>query len=217
MCNNAVRNYLKCAGVVPIVVLLLSLIALNACIPGPGGSVIGSATRTTMAKTAMASRASRTLAPTSAGATKPKATAVPSPTVLQPPLLTFKKAFAFLIKESGVADLALYSYDAADVDDQGQSADYTIAGYSAAQKRFCYHYTPTKGELKLTCRDQETIDDPIVDDLDTLKDSPELVKEAVAKYTTCPSGLHLAINLTQGVAQLTCFKAKWSCEISPYK
>ena len=59
--------------------------------------------------------------------------------------------------------------------------------------------------------------DPLVDDLNTLKDSPELMQEAVQTYTACPDGANLAVNLTQSEAQLLCSSNGWSGSISPYR
>jgi hypothetical protein len=203
MCGHVVQSrHVNSTRALSIVVLALMLLALNACIPGPGGSVINGPTRTAVSATIRA--------------TKPRPTFTPAPTVAKAQPLTFKKAFTFLIQQSGVADLAFFAYDASNVDAQGQSANYTITGYSPTQRRTCYHYTGANGELTLSCRDQESIAGPTVADLDTLKDSPDLVAEAFAKYEPCTTGLHLNINLSQSEAQMVC-SAKWSGEVSPFK
>jgi hypothetical protein len=116
-----------------------------------------------------------------------------------------------------VADLAFYGYDAFNVDTLGQSSNYTISGYSADQNRFCYMKARPNGELEVKCRNQDNIDAPVVDDLDNLKDTPELIDEAFTKYAPCTTGLRLGVNLTQSEAQFLCDDSGWSGEVSPYK
>jgi hypothetical protein len=131
--------------------------------------------------------------------------------------ITMHQAFELLRQKSGVGGLAFYGYQAFSVDSQGQSIHFTISGYSPAQKKFCYLNSDVN-DIQLHCRDQASIDAPIVSDLATLKGSPEMVREAFAKYAPCPDEkLNLAVNLTQAQAQFLCVAAHWSGEISPYK
>ncbi|MBN1317256.1 MAG: hypothetical protein JXA42_17360 [Anaerolineales bacterium] len=184
-------------------VLSLGLLVLTSCQPGAADSGATIPSRTVPLPTVEPVLSSPTI--------------VPSPTALTSQPLTLKQAFDLLRQLSGVSDLAFYGYDAFDVDPLGQSSKYTISGYSATQKRFCYIQVRPNGEIQVKSRDQDSIDAPVVENLDTLKDTPELVNEAFAKYSPCNSELHLGINLTQSQVQFLCDESGWSGEVSPYK
>ena len=140
----------------------------------------------------------------------------PTPRVIPVRALTMKQAFDLLREESGAPDLAFYGYQAFDVDKDGRSSSYTISGYSAGQKRFCY-ISSREDKVQLSCRDQDSIDEPLVEDLTKLKDSPEFVAEAFQKYAPCPDSLAVSVNLTQSEVQFLCTSGDWSGEVSPYK
>lgn len=140
----------------------------------------------------------------------------PTPTPMVFQKMTMKEAFNALRQQSALSDVAFYGYEGLRVDQDGKTVQFTISGYSRGQKRFCYIRSEAKG-AELTCRDQATMTEPLVDDLGKLKDSPELVSEAFKKYTTCPSGVNVAVNLVQSKAQFLCSESKWSGDVSPYK
>ena len=71
--------------------------------------------------------------------------------------------------------------------------------------------------MEVNCREQASVNGPLVEDVNKLKDSSELLAEAVKKYAPCPAGASVAINLTQSKAQVVCSGSKWSADLSPYK
>jgi hypothetical protein len=130
--------------------------------------------------------------------------------------LTMKGAFDLLKKVSALNDLAFYGYQAFDIKEDGLAIHYTISGFSKTAQKFCYLQADEQ-EVELNCRDEATPDDPLVEDMNTLKDSPELVLEAFQKYAPCPNGVSMAIELIQAEAQFLCSEKMWSGDISPYK
>ena len=62
----------------------------------------------------------------------------PTPTPLVAQKLTLKQSFDYLRQQTGLSDLAFYGYEGRTVDEGGQTASYTVSGYSKGQKRFCY-------------------------------------------------------------------------------
>ena len=140
----------------------------------------------------------------------------PTPTPLVAQKLTLKQSFDLLRQQTALSDLAFYSYRDQAVDEGGKTANYTVSGYSKAQKRSCYFQANGK-IVKVTCADQASASGPLVEDMNKLKDSSELLAEAAKKYPSCPGGVTLEINLTQSKAQVVCSGSKWSADLSPYK
>ena len=100
-----------------------------------------------------------------------------TPTPIPVAALTMKASFDLLGKVSGLNDLAFYGYQAYHVKEDGLAKNYTISGYSKSSQKFCYLQADEQ-KVELTCRVEGTPDDPLVEDLSTLKDSPQMMLEA---------------------------------------
>ena len=210
--HTALGRRLAGAACRSCLLLMLTLLIMSACAPD-ADQPAAIAPPATADATTPATESSTAADITTA--TDVAATPTATPPAAEP--LTMKQAFALLCEQADMPNLAFFAYRAFDMDGQGLSAHYTVSGYSAADQRFCYLSVSKTGEFKLKCRDQESVDDPVVTNLDTLKDSPELVQDAAAKYAPCPGGFSLVVNLTQSSAQFLCGADNWSGEVSPYR
>jgi hypothetical protein len=140
----------------------------------------------------------------------------PTPTPIPVAALTMKGSFDLLKKVSNLDDLAFYGYEAFHIKEDGLAIHYMISGFSKTTQQFC-SLQADEPEVELNCFVEEPPDEPLVEDMDTLKDSPELVQEAFQKYAPCPNGAGLSINLIQAEAQFICSEEMWSGDVSPYK
>ena len=140
----------------------------------------------------------------------------PTPTPIPVAALTMKASFDLLGKVSVLNGLAFYRNQAFYVKEDGLAKKYTKSVYSKSGQKFCYLQADEQ-KVELTCRDEGTPDDPLVEDLNTLKDTPEMMQEAFQKYAPGPDGSNLAVNLTQSEAQFLCSSNKWSGSISPLR
>ncbi len=134
------------------------------------------------------------------------------------PMVTMKKAFELLKKEANANDLKLYSYNAFSINSEGQSNNFDIVGYSPAAKKN-YWLRVDVGEVELDEINNPDIEGITFYDIDSFKDSKELVSEAIEKVgkwddEKCLLSIHLAkeeaelgaLNKEIGITNITYLK-----------
>lgn len=128
--------------------------------------------------------------------------------------LTMKEAYALLEKKAGTPDLGFFSYQGFLVNAEGKTPHYTIAGYSPGKDDVIYLRADEKKGLELKTVENPDTHAVIYPDLGKIKDTPELISEAVAKNAACPTGANIMISPVPGKpASLLCSKSGWSQEI----
>lgn len=132
--------------------------------------------------------------------------------------ITLAESFAVLRSRAGIPDLAFFSYQGFGVDSEGKTVDYTIAGYSAEGDDVIVLRSDGK-EIKMN-----TVSEPAegsgatVDNLALMKDTPEMVAEALAENPACPEGINLMVSPVRGKpVSLLCASGKWIYETSLVK
>ncbi len=127
--------------------------------------------------------------------------------------VTLKEAFAYLKKECGMSDLKFMSYDTGSMDEQGRADSYLIAGYSPGEDIGCYvsSFNGLMDKIRKHKPDQEVI----YYDIKEIKDSPELISEAIAKRGTCAenSFMFRIVPAKNKPAEVLCASSKWAVEI----
>ncbi|MBN2251158.1 MAG: hypothetical protein JW724_03675 [Candidatus Altiarchaeota archaeon] len=132
--------------------------------------------------------------------------------------ITMAESFAVLRSRSGIPDLAFFSYQGFGVDSEGRTDDYVVAGYSAVNDDVIFLRSDGK-EIKIN-----TVSEPAegsqatVDNLVLMKDTSEMVAEALAENPECPEGINVMVSPVRGKAvSLLCSSARWSYETSLVK
>lgn len=147
-----------------------------------------------------------------------KASTTTQPAAEKSEPLTMKQAYALLKAKAGTPDLGLFSYMGFSVNAEGKTASYTISGYSPSKDDVFYLTADENRGLEFGTNENPDTHSVIYPDLDKIKDSSELVSEAVAKNTACPTGVDIMISPVKGKpASMLCSKSHWSQEISVEK
>ena len=126
---------------------------------------------------------------------------------------TLKEAFAYLKEKCGISDLKFLSYDTGSMDEKGRAYNYTIAGYSPSKDIVCYVSNSKRSLGKI--ESHKPTEEVVYRDIKDIKDSPELISEAIAKRGTCAKNSFM-FRITPAKdkpAEVLCISSKWIAEL----